>query len=151
MTGEDKVFAAGNKIRIHEIKGWKINALICYDLRFPVWSRNKYDADNDSFLYDVLIYVANWPAPRISAWDILLKARAVENMCYSVGLNRVGKDGLGVEYNGHSNVVGPKGEVKEKYIEDAFINRYVLSAEELTMFRNKFPSHLDFDSFQIKA
>ena len=150
MTGEDKVFKEGNKIQIHKIKGWKINALICYDLRFPVWSRNKYDSDNGSFLYDVLIYVANWPAARISAWDILLKARAVENICYSVGLNRVGKDGLGVDYNGHSNIASPKGEVFEKYREDDFMNRYVLFAEELTSFRNRFPSHLDFDSFQIK-
>lgn len=150
MTGEDKVFAAGNKIQIHEIKGWKINALICYDLRFPVWSRNIYDADTDSFLYDVLIYVANWPATRISAWDILLKARAVENNCYSVGLNRVGKDGIGVDYNGHSNIADPKGDIFEEYREDAFMKRYILSSEELIRIRNKFPSHLDFDSFQIK-
>ena len=149
MTGEDKVFAAGNKTHIYEVKGWKINTLICYDLRFPVWSRNRFDPDGGSFLYDVLIYVANWPAARILAWDILLKARAVENMCYSVGLNRIGNDGLGVEYNGHSNIAGPKGEFLEEDREDAFINRYILSAEELTMYRNKFPSHLDFDSFQI--
>ena len=150
MIGEDKVFAAGNKIHIHEIKGWKINTLICYDLRFPVWSRNSYDPDSDSFLYDALIYVANWPAARITAWDLLLKARAVENMCYSVGLNRVGKDGGGIDYNGHSNIANPKGEVLDEYREDAFVKRYVLSYEELKGYRNKFPSHLDFDSFQIK-
>jgi predicted amidohydrolase len=149
MTGEDKVFAAGNKTHIYEVKGWKINTLICYDLRFPVWSRNRFDPDGGSFLYDVLIYVANWPASRILAWDILLKARAVENMCYSVGLNRIGNDGLGVEYNGHSNIAGPKGEFLEEDREEAFIKRYILFAEELTMYRNKFPSHLDFDSFQI--
>jgi predicted amidohydrolase len=150
MTGEDKVFSPGNKINIHEIKGWKINTLICYDLRFPVWSRNSYDPDNDSFLYDMIIYVANWPAARISAWDILLKARAVENICFSVGLNRIGTDGVGIDYNGHSNISGPKGDFLEEPREDGFIKRYILSADELTLIRNKFPAHLDFDSYQIK-
>lgn len=151
MTGEDKVFSAGNKINIFEIKGWKINTLICYDLRFPVWSRNSYDPDTDSFLYDAIIYIANWPAARVSAWDILLKARAVENICYSVGLNRIGKDGVGIDYNGHSNVAGPKGNFLEELREDEFIKRYVLSSKELLHIRNKFPSHLDFDSYQIKV
>jgi predicted amidohydrolase len=151
MTGEDKVFSAGNKINIHEIKGWKINTLICYDLRFPVWSRNSYDPDTDSFLYDAIIYVANWPAARISAWDILLKARAVENISYSVGLNRIGKDGIGIDYNGHSNVAGPKGNFLVELKEDEFIKRFVLSSKELLHIRNKFPSHLDFDSYQIKV
>ena len=150
MTGEDKVFASGNKINIHEIKGWKINTLICYDLRFPVWSRNSYDPDNESLLYDVALYVANWPAARINAWDILLKARAVENICYSVGLNRIGIDGEGIEYNGHSNISDPKGNFLEEIREDGFTKRYVLSSEELLILRDKFPSHLDFDSYRIK-
>ncbi len=150
MTGEDKVFSSGNRINIHEIKGWKINTLICYDLRFPVWSRNSFDPKTDSFLYDAVIYVANWPAARISAWDILLKARAVENICYSVGLNRIGRDGEGIIYNGHSNIAGPKGDFLAVPTEGEFIKNYILSSEELLHLRNKFPSHLDFDSYQIK-
>ena len=97
MVGEEKTYASGNKKLIVEYKGWKICPLICYDLRFPVWSRNTED-------YDVLLYVANWPKPRIFAWDTLLKARAIENMCYCIGVNRVGLDELQNEYCGHSVV-----------------------------------------------
>ena len=82
---------------------------------------------------------------------ILLKARAVENICYSVGLNRIGKDGAGIDYNGHSNIAGPKGDFLEERKEDEFIKRFVLSSEELLHIRNKFPAHLDFDSYQIKV
>jgi len=151
MTEEDKCFSSGNESVIHQINGWNINGLICYDLRFPVWSRNKFDKGNNSFLYDLLIYIANWPAARVNAWDILLKARAVENMCYVVGLNRVGKDGTGILYNGHSNIIGPKGDVFEKNKEDQFIKGYTLSANDLISYRKKFPSHLDFDTFKINT
>jgi predicted amidohydrolase len=151
MTEEDANFTAGRESVIHHVKGWNINGLICYDLRFPVWSRNRFDNDSNTFLYDVLIYVANWPAARIAAWDILLKARAVENMCYVIGLNRVGIDGAGVLYNGHSNVIDPKGETFEETREDEFIKRYTLSKQELILYREKFPSHLDFDSFEINT
>ena len=95
LAGEDKVYTAGTSKLIVEYKGWKICPLICYDLRFPVWARNVED-------YDVLLYVANWPKPRILAWDTLLKARAIENMCYCIGVNRVGTDKLDNEYCGHS-------------------------------------------------
>jgi len=104
LAGEDKIFTAGiNKVIIN-YKGWKICPQICYDLRFPVWSRN---VEN----YDVLLYVANWPKARIAAWDVLLKARAIENMSYCIGVNRVGLDGNSYEYPGHSavyNVLGKK-------------------------------------------
>jgi predicted amidohydrolase len=149
MTGEDKEFTAGKNIVIRKVKGWSINAMICYDLRFPLWSRNRYDKENNTFLYDILIYIANWPAARISAWDILLKARAVENMCYAVGLNRVGKDGAGIDHNGHSNIIGPRGNEFQDIREDEFIKRYTLSAHDLISYRKKFPSHLDFESFEI--
>ena len=151
MTGENGNFSAGTDIVINSEKGWNINALICYDLRFPVWSRNRFDRANRSFSYDLLIYIANWPAVRISAWDILLKARAVENMCYVVGLNRIGTDGNGILYNGHSNIVDPKGRSFMDDREDEFIGRYTLSAGELISYREKFPVQMDFDTFKIKT
>ena len=103
LAGEHKVYKAGNNRQVINYKGWKINPLVCYDLRFPVWARN---TDN----YDVLIYVANWPKPRINAWDALLKARAIENMSYCIGVNRVGFDHNNHEYSGHSAVYDGLGE-----------------------------------------
>src|SRR5690606_8547629 len=103
LAGEDKVYSAGTQKLIVDYKGWKICPLVCYDLRFPVWSRNP---DN----YDVLIYVASWPAKRMVAWDTLLKARAIENMSYCVGVNRVGKDGNNHEYSGNSAAYDVLGE-----------------------------------------
>ena len=103
LAGEDEVYEAGNEKLIFEYKGFKICPMICYDLRFPVWSRNVED-------YDVLIYVANWPKKRINAWDTLLKARAIENMAYCIGVNRTGTDGLDYEYPGHSGVYDVLGE-----------------------------------------
>jgi predicted amidohydrolase len=150
MTHENENFTPGKTPTIYNVKGWSINSMICYDLRFPVWSRNRFDKENNSFLYDVLIYIANWPAARIKAWDILLQARAVENMCYVAGLNRIGIDGIGISYNGHSNIIGPKGNTFEEAREDAFIKRYTLSAADLISYRKKFPSHMDFDSFELK-
>lgn len=98
LAGEEKVYASGTEKLIVEYKGWKICPLICYDLRFPVFSRNVED-------YDLLLYVANWPQQRIQAWDILLKARSVENICYTIGVNRIGEDGNNHPYSGHSQVV----------------------------------------------
>jgi omega-amidase len=103
LAGEDQAYEAGKEKLILEYKGFKICPLICYDLRFPVWSRNVED-------YDVLIYVANWPKTRITAWDTLLKARAIENMAYCIGVNRVGLDGADFEYTGHSAVYDVLGE-----------------------------------------
>lgn len=97
LAGEHKVYTSGEKRLIVNLKGWRICPLICYDLRFPVWSRNTDD-------YDLLIYMANWPKPRIFSWDTLLKARAIENMSYCVGVNRVGEDENGYQYNGHTAV-----------------------------------------------
>lgn len=103
LAGEDKVFTAGTKKVIIEYKGWNICPQVCYDLRFPVWARNTEN-------YDVLLYVANWPKQRIAAWDALLKARAIENMTYCIGVNRVGLDGNSFEYPGHSAVYDALGE-----------------------------------------
>ena len=103
LAGEDKVYSSGRSHLIVECKGFKICPMICYDLRFPVWSRNTMD-------YDVLLYVANWPALRINAWDSLLKARAIENMSYCIGVNRMGEDANSHEYVGHSAMYDPLGE-----------------------------------------
>ncbi|GAB1855178.1 nitrilase family protein [Flavobacteriaceae bacterium MHTCC 0001] len=97
LAGEHKVYEKGQEQFIQTYKGWRLCTLICYDLRFPVWARNTQN-------YDVLLYVANWPETRIDAWDTLLKARAIENMSYCIGVNRVGKDGKGLLYNGSSAV-----------------------------------------------
>ena len=104
LANENKFYTRGSNFGIFEYKGWKICLRICYDLRFPVWSRNKYN-------YDLLIYVANWPEKRIQAWDTLLKARAIENMCYCLGVNRIGNDGNSNYYPGHTaffNYLGDK-------------------------------------------
>lgn len=107
LAGEDKVYNSGNKKLIVEYKGWKICPLICYDLRFPVWARNTEN-------YDLLIFVANWPNTRIKAWDTLLKARAIENMSYTMGVNRTGKDNNDYEYSGNSLILNYLGEELSK-------------------------------------
>jgi omega-amidase len=99
---------AGNKRLVAQVKGWKINLLVCYDLRFPVWARQQ---NNEQPEYDVLFYVANWPQRRAHAWKTLLTARAIENQSYVIGVNRVGEDGNQINYNGESMVVDPLGEV----------------------------------------
>ncbi len=104
LAGEDKIYRAGQERLIVDYAGFKICPLICYDLRFPVWSRN-------TVAYDILIYVANWPEPRVDAWDTLLKARAIENMSYAIGVNRLGNDANGHSYVGHSGVYDPLGSV----------------------------------------
>lgn len=144
LAGEDKVYTAGNEKLIVDYKGWKICPLICYDLRFPVFARN---VEN----YDVLIYVSNWPKIRIQAWDILLKARSVENMCYTIGVNRVGLDNNNLEYNGHSQVVDFIGNymLEPQETEDVFIVE--LNKEILLETRKKFGFLNDKDSFELKS
>jgi predicted amidohydrolase len=104
---EDEFYTAGNKRLIASINGWRINLLVCYDLRFPVWARQQSDSNSGELEYDVLVYVANWPEKRIHAWKTLLQARAIENQCYVVGVNRVGDDGKGIHYNGETLVADP--------------------------------------------
>jgi predicted amidohydrolase len=142
LAGEDKVYIAGTKKLIVDYKGFKICPLICYDLRFPVFSRNLED-------YDLLIYVANWPKPRVKAWDILLKARAVENMSYVIGVNRVGLDNNNHEYVGHSQAIDFLGNcIIEPYeIEDIFIVE--LNKEKMLETRSKLAFLNDKDEFKI--
>jgi predicted amidohydrolase len=143
LAGEDKVYTSGKEKLVIEYKGWKICPLICYDLRFPVFARNTED-------YDVLIYVANWPKPRINAWDILLKARAVENICYTIGVNRTGFDDNNFEYVGHSQAVDFLGNyiLEPQEIEGVFIIE--VQKENLLETRNKLGFLNDRDSFELK-
>jgi omega-amidase len=150
MSNEHKTYAAGESMLVATWKGWRICPLVCYDLRFPVWSRNKWDATARKLSYDVLIYVANWPMARGEAWNTLLRARAIENLSYVVGVNRIGQDGNDIEYNGNSSIISPKGEV-------IFINEGTettrtieLSANSLEAFRDRFPAYLDADDFNIE-
>tara|TARA_B100000809_G_scaffold266826_1_gene331955 strand:- start:38 stop:823 length:786 start_codon:yes stop_codon:yes gene_type:complete len=148
MAGENNHFAAGEKRLVVSYKGWRICPLICYDLRFPVWSRNT--DDNETPAYDCLIYVANWPAVRKQPWSKLLEARAIENQCYVIGVNRVGEDGKGIAYSGNSVVVNPKGDVISSIPENADTTESVdLSLAELNEFREKFPVSLDGDDFTL--
>jgi predicted amidohydrolase len=148
MAKEDETFTMGKERLVKQWKGWRICPLICYDLRFPVWSRNTYLSDADRMDYDLLLFVANWPAVRISAWDTLLQARAAENLSYVVGVNRTGEDGNGIVYNGHSAVIDPKGSPLEVIADVVCVHTTVLSGENLTAYRTKFPAHLDADEFQ---
>jgi len=145
MGGEHENFTSGTKQQIFSYIGWRIKPLICYDLRFPVWSRNKNN-------YDLLVYVSNWPQPRREVWITLLKARAIENQCYVIGVNRVGTDGMGIEYSGDSMVIGPKGEVLcELPKGQEGIGEVTLSLSELEAFRTKFPVFADADTFTISG
>lgn len=141
LAGEDKVYKAGEERLILDYGGFKICPMICYDLRFPVWARNTED-------YDLLIYVANWPKPRIHAWDTLLKARAIENMCYSIGVNRVGTDKSGHQYSGHSAVYDVLGN-QISYSEKEEICYAQISKEHIDTTRSKLNFLEDRDAFSI--
>lgn len=143
MGEENQKYSAGNRKLITNWKGWRFRPLICYDLRFPVWSRNRND-------YDMLIYVANWPEARRKVWKTLLVARAMENQAYVVGVNRVGIDGRDISYSGDSLIVDPRGNIVSEIKEyDESVKTVSLSLNELISFREKFPVHLDADDFRI--
>ena len=144
MAAEHDHYAAGTNRIIKEWKGWKICPLICYDLRFPVWSRNV------NAVYDVLIYVANWPAVRSHIWSNLLLSRAIENQCYVVGVNRVGVDGNGYEHSGDSAIANYTGKTLSIESNIETIIYFELNKSDLVNFREKFPAHLDADVFEIK-
>ena len=144
LSGEEKIFSPGNKKLIVELKGWKICPLVCYDLRFPVWSRRTPAED-----YDVLIYAANWPQKRIAAWNLLLPARAVENQSYVAGVNRWGMDGNGAEHPGHSAAFDFTGKKISRSESGEFIETVSLSYSELQQFRNHYPFHPDADKFRL--
>ena len=144
LAGEDRVYTAGKKKVIIDYNGWRICPMICYDLRFPIWARNVED-------YDVILYVANWPKPRINAWDALLKARAIENMSYCIGVNRIGLDGTNHEYPGHSAVYDALGNrldsIKPNTEDIAIIT---LEKAHLRHYRNKLGFLKDRDTFSLE-
>lgn len=144
MAGEDKVFSAGAERVVVEYMGWRILLQVCYDLRFPVWSRQR------GVEYDLVIYSAEWAAARIGAWDRLLPARAIENQAFVVGVNRVGDDPA-THYNGHSVVLNPYGEVVARVDDDMEgVAVAELDIEKLRRFREKFPAWADVDKFFIE-
>lgn len=143
---EDQFYTAGNTRFIASVKGWKINLQICYDLRFPVWSRQGSSTENN---YDVLVYVANWPAKRSDAWKTLLTARAIENQCFVIGVNRVGEDGNGHLYEGESSILDPLGNIIFQKENEETVITYTLSKEMLIKTREHFPFLKDADDFTI--
>lgn len=142
LAGEQNYYQAGRSLLTVELKGWKIRPLICYDLRFPVWSRNTDD-------YDLLIYVANFPERRRKAWQSLLVARAIENQAYTIGVNRVGKDGNDIYYSGDTLLVDYDGEVRFHCADEETIHTQTLAYQQQQDYRRKFAFLADRDSFTI--
>ena len=149
MAGENNMYTEGTERAIVKLKKFNFLLQVCYDLRFPVWSRNRYH--NGTYDYDGIIYVANWPAIRQHAWCTLLMARAIENQAYVIGVNRVGADDNGFEHAGNSMIISPKGEIlKEAAPYKNTITSTTLSKESLDLFRGKFLAGADWDNFEIK-
>ncbi|WP_436517837.1 amidohydrolase [Ekhidna sp. To15] len=148
LAAEGETFTSGQDRLILEYLGWKIHPLICYDLRFPVWARSR-KTDNALYEYDLVLYVANWPDTRVNAWDTLLKSRAIENLAYAAGVNRVGDDEASKSYNGHSGVYTPKGEELAFSEGKEVILTTTLSAEEMHAYRKDFPFQADADDFYL--
>lgn len=153
---EDKHYSAGNKRLIASVNGWKINLMVCYDLRFPVWARQTSPpaplqgrGEKTEPEYDVLIYVANWPQRRNLAWKTLLQARAIENQCYVIGVNRVGNDGNDIYHSGDSMVIDPLGEILYHKADEEDVFTIALSKEHLQQVRERFQFWRDADEFQI--
>jgi omega-amidase len=146
LAHEEQTYSPGKQKLIVELNGWKIFPLVCFDLRFPVWSRRTKDSD-----YDVVLYVANWPERRVTAWSQLLIARAIENQCYVVGVNRVGNDGNAIYHSGESAVINYKGEeISGISAHEEVIETIELHKEEMENFRTQLPFLEDADSFTIK-
>jgi predicted amidohydrolase len=143
LAKEQDYYQAGKTNQIFELKGWRIQPQICYDLRFPVWSRNTQ-------AYDLLLYVANWPAKRRYAWQTLLRARAIENICYVAAVNRIGEDGNGFDHAGDSAVLNFMGEEIIHQAEDELIASIELDKNLLDKFRTRFPAQMDGDSFVLQ-
>lgn len=148
LAGEDGPYTQGVHKLVFEWRGWRICPMICYDLRFPVWSRSRMDKEA-LYEYDLLVYVANWPSPRIHAWDVLLQARAIENIAYTVGVNRVGLDDNGHAYSGHSAIIDYTGKILSRHDDEPGIGTAVLDPDMLHKFRDRFPFQVDADRFEV--
>ena len=142
MAGEQEHFTAGESRQIFRLGDWRVCPLVCYDLRFPVWSRGVNE-------FDLLLYVANWPAARRSAWQSLLPARAVENLCYCAGLNRIGTDSKGIAYAGDSGAWDYLGKLMAEGGKKPGVISIELDGASLSRYREKFPAHLDADRFSL--
>jgi omega-amidase len=145
MSGEHRHYSAGSHALIIEWRGLRLCPLVCYDLRFPVWSRRRPELD-----YDLVIYAANWPAPRRGAWSALLRARAIENQAYCVGVNRVGEDGGGNAYVGDSVALDFMGQPLAELLDNPQVITVPLDIEAVRAWRDKFPAHLDADAFSLE-
>jgi len=152
MAGEHEHYVAGRERLLVDFRGWRICPLVCYDLRFPVFARNRFDrsrpGDHD---YDLLVFVANWPAARHRAWETLLQARAMENLSYVAGVNRVGTDGNGIAHAGGSAVLDFAGEPMMAAGDGVDTLVTTLSMERLRAYRARFPAHLDADGFELDS
>jgi predicted amidohydrolase len=151
MAGEHERYAGGNERVVVELAGWRICPLVCYDLRFPVWSRNRYDRAAARFDYDLLIYVANWPSARRHPWRSLLVARAIENLSYCVGVNRVGIDGNDLHYAGDSVAIDFVGQPLVELGAQEQVVTVSLDAAALAAHRARFPAWMDADEFTISV
>lgn len=144
LVNEEKHLTSGEKRLIIKEKGWKICPQICYDLRFPIFSRNNVD-------YDILIYVSNWPETRIESWKTLLKARAIENQCYTIGLNRIGKDKNNINFSGESMIIDANGEVLNSIsVNKEKTETIIITKKNLEKIRNKYPFLKDRDKFTLR-
>lgn len=149
MADEHDHFTGGKERVIINYKGWKLCPLVCYDLRFPVWSRNKYQ--DETYEYDLLLYVANWPKVRSNAWITLLEARAIENLSYCLGVNRVGADANNIDYSGDSRLFDFKGyRLDEIESSKEQVKTITIDKKALDAFRKKFPTGLDADKFEVQ-
>lgn len=148
---EHERYAAGRERLTVEWKGWRICPLVCYDLRFPVFSRNRFNVERAGSLdYDLLIYVANWPSARNYPWKTLLRARAIENLCFVVGVNRIGIDGNGLHYSGDSAAIDFLGHPLTEAADEEVVSTMLLQAAPLLQHRERFPAMLDADAFDLK-
>jgi predicted amidohydrolase len=151
FAGEDKHYTAGEKRLIVQVNGWKLCLQVCYDLRFPVWARQKLplESGDSSGLYDILVYIANWPQRRNHPWKTLLQARAIENQAYVIGLNRVGEDGNGIYHSGDSTIIDPVGETIWQQANEEAVFTYTFYPEKLHEVRDHFPFLNDADQFML--
>jgi len=150
-AGEHERYAGGADRLIVEWKGWRICPLVCYDLRFPVWSRNRVDASTKRFEYDLVLFVANWPSARSYAWRTLLRARAIENLSYCAGLNRVGTDGNNLDYGGDSAIIDFLGQPLIDLGAQEQVATATLCSDALAAHRERFPAWMDADAFRLGA
>ena len=156
-AGENEHYTAGNRRLVASVKGWKVLLLVCYDLRFPVWSRQQVSPESDGgeFEYDLIIYVANWPERRSHAWKSLLVARAIENQAYVIGVNRVGEDGNKIAHSGDTMIVDPLGEILYHAAPNGnapgeAVHTHTLTKDHLDAIRQRFPFWRDADRFNIE-